>query len=436
MTLCRDPPSFDDISKWLIENPLPIKNKPKEIHKSKVSQLENPTMKNKHGFKFSQSQVATLETEKQYLSILSMELHAQTSGGHELPDPVRDPVVAIFFCFTDDDDLVFDESKSGRIQGSQMGIMAVKDQFNVNALGLDCKVAQFESEFDLFKAFSLLVRKIDPDILCGWEIQSSSWGYLIDRSKLFYQYDYCEALSRLKPKFSKNSHSSKDQDQWGSVKQSHLHSSGRIFLNIWRIMRKELKSTSYTIENVVFHVLHKRIPRFEYKTLSQYHADGPLFRWRVFQYYMERVYCNLDLLSRTEWVSQTSEFARVYGIELFSVVIRGSQFKVQSVMARIARPENFIMYTPSRNQVKMMRPIKALPLNMEPKSRFYTSPMLVLDFQSLYPSLMIAYNICYSTLLGYVKTMATPSSLGALRCYEIPPNVVVELKDHINGLFL
>ena len=40
---------------------------------------------------------------------------------------------------------------------------------------------------------------------------------------------------------------------------------------------------------------------------------------------------------------------------------------------------------------------------LEPKSGFYKDPVIVLDFQSLYPSLVIAYNLCFSTFMGKLK---------------------------------
>jgi DNA polymerase zeta len=98
------------------------------------------------------------------------------------------------------------------------------------------------------------------------------------------------------------------------------------------------------------------------------------------------------MVGSMKYLIRLSEFAKVFGVDFFSVITRGSQFKVESVMARIARPENFVFLSPSRQQVAQMRAVECLPLVMEPISRLYSDPVLVLDFQSLYPSIMIAYN--------------------------------------------
>jgi DNA polymerase elongation subunit (family B) len=45
------------------------------------------------------------------------------------------------------------------------------------------------------------------------------------------------------------------------------------------------------------------------------------------------------------------EFARVFGVDFFSVISRGSQFKVESFMFRIAKPESFVLRSPNKQQV-------------------------------------------------------------------------------------
>lgn len=44
--------------------------------------------------------------------------------------------------------------------------------------------------------------------------------------------------------------------------------------------------------------------------------------------------------------------------------------------------------------------MECVPLIMEPEAAMYSAPVAVLDFQSLYPSVVIAYNMCFSTALG------------------------------------
>lgn len=146
------------------------------------------------------------------------------------------------------------------------------------------------------------------------------------------------------------------------------------------------------------------------------------------------------------------EFARVFGVDWFSVISRGSQFKVESFMFRIAKPESLVLLSPSRDdvrsacsprivdhtlkfasvQVGRQNAAECMPLIMEPKSDFYNSPLLVLDFQSLYPSIMIAYNYCYSTCLGRVVDFKGQNKLGVTNLARTP-GLLGTMENHING---
>lgn len=51
---------------------------------------------------------------------------------------------------------------------------------------------------------------------------------------------------------------------------------------------------------------------------------------------------------------------------------------------RVLKPHNFVALSPSRQQVASQAAMESIPLVFEPRSRFYTSPVVVLDFQVRY----------------------------------------------------
>eukprot|EP00271_Cylindrocystis_brebissonii_P007773 TRINITY_DN21469_c0_g2_i1.p1 TRINITY_DN21469_c0_g2~~TRINITY_DN21469_c0_g2_i1.p1 ORF type:complete len:1040 (-),score=209.68 TRINITY_DN21469_c0_g2_i1:154-3132(-) len=192
-------------------------------------------------------------------------------------------------------------------------------------------------------------------------------------------------------------------DEWGRTQGSGIHIPGRVVLNMWRLMRGEVKLPIYTMESVVEAVLRKKLPRFSWRQLTAWFAGGAGgARWRCVNHLLGRARLNLEILDQMDLVNRTAELARVFGIDFFSVLSRGSQYRVESMMVRLCRTQNYVPLSPSRMQVSTQPAMESIPLVMEPESRLYTSPVIVLDFQSLYPSMIIAYNICFSTCLGRV----------------------------------
>ena len=74
-------------------------------------------------------------------------------------------------------------------------------------------------------------------------------------------------------------------------------------------------------------------------------------RWRCLQYLIRRARLNLALLEQLDLVGRTGELARTFGIDFFSVLSRGSQYRVESMMVRLAHTQNYLMASPSKEQV-------------------------------------------------------------------------------------
>ena len=431
------PPTRGEVQAWLDQNieadAISTEQRPGDeslTAKAALSQIDGATQKNHREFKYSQKQKSTsVQHETQYMSVMSLEIHVNTRG-HLVPNPEQDEITCIFWCLQSDDE---DLEVNGVNEGTRVGILALSEEE-----GLAHKIQQQTaveveeetSELDLINRMVDIVRNYDPDILTGYEVHNGSWGYMIERARYKYDYNLCDEFSRMKSQ--SHGRFSKDDDRWGFNHTSTIRVTGRHMINIWRAMRGELSLLQYTMENVVFQLCHRRIPHYAFQDLTSWYRNGkPKELAKVVDYYVSRVQLDLEILEQNELIARTSEQARLLGVDFFSVFSRGSQFKVESLMFRIAKPENFLLPSPSRKQVGQQNALECLPLVMEPQSAFYSSPLLVLDFQSLYPSVMIAYNYCYSTFLGRVVSWRGQNKMG-FTDYNREPRLLELFKDQIN----
>ncbi|GAU11517.1 hypothetical protein TSUD_345070 [Trifolium subterraneum] len=382
----------------------------------------------------------------QQLTLLSIEVLAE-SRADLLPDPQFDGVNIVALGFQNDCDATIEvqvllHSKFVPCQRSLDGLS-------------DCKVLNFTDEKHLFKEFMKIVSSSDPDILMGWDIQGGSLGFLAERAShlglgllndlsrtpsnswINSQDTETSEKSILQPDISDTPNldccaqeSSIIEDEWGRTHASGVHVGGRIVLNLWRLIRGEVKLNLYSVEAVAEAVLRRKIPSLNHKVLTKWFSSGPgKARYQCIKYVMDRAKLNLEISNQLDMVNRTSELARVFGIDFFSVLSRGSQYRVESMFLRLAHTQNYVAISPGNQQVASQPAMECLPLVMEPKSGFYSDPVVVLDFQSLYPSMIIAYNLCFCTCLG--KPWASKTNVLGVSPFSPEQHVLQDLKDQI-----
>ncbi|NWH77848.1 REV3L polymerase, partial [Piaya cayana] len=407
--------------------------------KKETSQIEGPSLNNTYGFKVSVENLQEAKSlhEVQHLTLISMELHARTRRDLE-PDPEFDPICALFYCISSDTALPNTDKKeiTGAIvidRDRTTSSQGIRDQAPLltrsGITGLEVSYAT--DERTLFQEVVNIVKRYDPDILLGYEVQMHSWGYLLQRAAAL-NIDLCQMISRV-PEEKKENRFATELDEYGSDTMSEIHIAGRIILNIWRMMRNEVNLMNYTFENVGFHVLHQRFPLFTFRVLSDWFDNKTdVYRWKMVDHYVIRVRGNLQLLDKLDLIDRTSEMARLFGIQFLHVLTRGSQYRVESMMLRVAKPMNYIAVTPSIQQRAQMKALQCVPLIMEPESRFYSNAVLVLDFQSLYPSIVIAYNYCFSTCLGHVENLGKYDAFKfGCTSLRVPPDLLYQIRHDI-----
>ncbi|GAA6018210.1 hypothetical protein JCM11491_005634 [Sporobolomyces phaffii] len=421
------PPSKKDAIDWMVRQGLC--SAPKSRFNPIKSQIEGPTQKG-DGYKFTPIAGAPLHREKQHMAVLALELHVNTRG-KLLPDPKLDAIEAAFYCLqSDNEDLL----ANGRADNTHVGVVLVGEESLRKKIGpTDYVLSIVEDERELIEVILEKVRfEFDPECLSGFEVHHGSWGYLLERAEHALEWNLVPELGRVKT-FDTGKFGTKETDRWGFNQSSTLNFSGRHVLPIWRILKADNKFQQNSFEHIALHVLRLRTPHFSFEKLTEWYTSGdPAKLARVLRYWRNRVEMNVEMLDAAEIIDQNCESARVFGVDFKSVRTRGSQFKVESVMFKIAKPESFLLLSPNRVQVGRQNAAECMPLIMEPQSAFYKGPLLVLDFQSLYPSVMIAYNYCYSTFLGRVNSFKGTTKFGVQTNLDQPPGLLHLLKDEIN----
>jgi DNA polymerase elongation subunit (family B) len=144
----------------------------------------------------------------------------------------------------------------------------------------------------------------------------------------------------------------------------------------------------------------------------------------------------LQLMHKLMLLINAVEMARVTGVPIVYLLTRGQQIKVVSQLYRKARQHSLVI--PVRDSSKGAEETYEGATVIEPKKAYYTVPIATLDFASLYPSIMMSHNLCYSTLVApndiprlqpadYIRTPTGDVFVVSSKRKGVLPEILVEL---------
>ena len=184
--------------------------------------------------------------------------------------------------------------------------------------------------------------------------------------------------------------------QQGSRDFNNIDIPGRINIDMLVVLRKDYKLSSYTLNAVSSHFLGEQKEDLPHNMMYGLFTESPDTRRRVAVYCVKDTVLPLRLYQELFVLIRGAEISRVCGIPLNYHFTRGVSIRVFHLILRRANSEDFIIPDLKKSTEDSFEGAIVL----SPKKGFYSEPVTVLDFASLYPSIIIANNLCYSTYLG------------------------------------
>lgn len=276
--------------------------------------------------------------------------------------------------------------------------------------GVDLKVC--ENEYELLEEWTKSIQEVDPDVLTGYNIDGFDLGYMWDRaSSPFTLYkdkngSQCSCvnkfrmLGRMKNKPCKLEESSFSSGAYGHTDFRKLKMSGRLQIDLLQVIRREHKLDSYKLDDVASKFIGDKKDDVTPQQIFEFQKGTEHDRRKILDYCVQDTKLPMRLINKLTIFSNMVEMSNVTLVPLDWLTSRGQQIKVFSQIVYEANKNGFLVphyKKDSKEETDGVGYVGATVLNA--LSGAYNEPITGLDFASLYPTIMRANNLCFSTLV-------------------------------------
>eukprot|EP00928_Gymnodinium_smaydae_P053270 TRINITY_DN37302_c0_g1_i1.p1 TRINITY_DN37302_c0_g1~~TRINITY_DN37302_c0_g1_i1.p1 ORF type:complete len:1054 (-),score=284.41 TRINITY_DN37302_c0_g1_i1:242-3403(-) len=312
------------------------------------------------------------------LRILSFDIECFNPSGKGFPRAETSPVI----------DIAVYMKEQGKSEKLVQAIWTLNTCSDIAG----AEVYQFEKEEDMLLSFSQFIEEVDPDILTGYNIIGFDIPYLLDRAEALDRktfFDFCK-LGRLRERTRKRINTIQGREK------VDVNIEGRVQFDMLDVIQKEQKLSSYSLNAVSAEFLGEQKEDVHYSMIGDLFKTSAETRRRLAVYCLKDAYLPMLLMDKLLCMYNYVEMARVTGTPINFLLNRGQMIKVTSQLLRKARATQFVM--PALKSQQSDDKYEGATV-LDPITGYYDKPIATLDFASLYPSIMMAHNLCYTTLM-------------------------------------
>lgn len=284
-------------------------------------------------------------------------------------------------------------------------------------------ILSYDTEREMLMAFREYLHDKDVDIITGWNIFGFDLEYLMKRAIVtrcdlkFFQ------LSKLRGHNCELTLKKLSSSALGDNDLKLVSMPGRFIFDLFHEVKKGYKLDSYKLDNVSkLYLGDNKIDMPAKEMFARYKEADPVKLREVAEYCIKDTLLPHRLLSKLCILVNLLEMAKATWTPLCYLVERGQQIKVFSQLTKKAREMGFMVPTIQYGQMGDQGYEGATVLDAQ-KGAYYT-PITALDFEGLYPSIMMAHNLCYSSLVMDPKYENVPGV--EYETFEIPVPSKVE----------
>ncbi|KAI1005980.1 DNA polymerase delta catalytic subunit [Podosphaera aphanis] len=335
------------------------------------------------------------------LRILSFDIECAGRKG-VFPEPNQDPVIQIANIVT----------RYGEKKPFVRNVFCLDTTSSI----VNTQIFEFEREEKMLMKWRDFLEEVDPDLIIGYNISNFDFPYLLDRARhlVVPGFDHWTRLQGVKSVSKDTNFSSK---QMGNRDTKATNTNGRLQLDLLQLVQRDHQLRSYTLNSVSAHFLNEQKEDVHHTMITELFNGTPESRRRLAVYCLKDAYLPQRLLDKLSCLENYTEMARVTGVPFNYLLSRGQQVKFVSQLFRKALEEKLVI--PNIRTDASDEQYEGATV-IEPTRGYYDVPIATLDFASLYPSIIQAHNLCYTTLLN--KLAIEKLNLVKDEDYIITPN--------------